>query len=111
MLEASFPSFLLAPSGVTWTPIRELVERLQSIKAETFLITDRSNKEAAKLPGMEKRVVTIPAAISARSVVPEDLYTPIPYIIPGQLFAASLADVKGLDPDQPRTLSKVTRTM
>jgi fructoselysine-6-P-deglycase FrlB-like protein len=27
------------------------------------------------------------------------------------LFAACLADQKGLNPDQPRTISKVTRTM
>jgi glucosamine--fructose-6-phosphate aminotransferase (isomerizing) len=37
--------------------------------------------------------------------------TPIPYIIPGQLFAALLAEAKGLDPDAPRSLSKVTRTL
>ena len=40
-----------------------------------------------------------------------DLYTPIPYIIPAQLFAAHLAIIKGFDPDRPRTLTKVTRTM
>jgi len=39
------------------------------------------------------------------------LYTPIPYIVPAQLFAAHLAEQKGLDPDQPRTLSKVTKTL
>ena len=38
-------------------------------------------------------------------------YTPIPYIIPAQLFAASLSADKGLDPDHPRSLSKVTRTL
>jgi glucosamine--fructose-6-phosphate aminotransferase (isomerizing) len=37
--------------------------------------------------------------------------TPIPYIVPAQLFAASLATRKGLDPDRPRTLSKVTLTI
>ena len=40
-----------------------------------------------------------------------ELYTPIPYIIPAQIFAASLAAWKGIDPDRPRTLSKVTRTL
>jgi glucosamine--fructose-6-phosphate aminotransferase (isomerizing) len=42
---------------------------------------------------------------------PEDLLTPIPYIIPAQLFAAFLAEQKGFNPDQPRTLSKVTKTI
>jgi len=111
MLDASFPAFVLAPSGVTWQPIRELIERLTSIKADTLVFTDKSNKDAQTVPGLEKRVVSIPLALSRKSALPEEIYTPIPYIIPGQLFAASLADVKGLNPDQPRTLSKVTRTL
>jgi glucosamine--fructose-6-phosphate aminotransferase (isomerizing) len=39
------------------------------------------------------------------------LYTPIPYIVPAQLFAGHLAALKGLNPDLPRTLHKITRTM
>jgi len=35
----------------------------------------------------------------------------VPYIIPGQLFAAHLTEVKGLDPDRPRRLPKITRTI
>ena len=111
MLEASFPAFVLAPGGVTWTSMRELIERLQTLKAEVLVITDRGNKEPRNLAGLERKVVTIPATISRTSALPEDLFTPIPYVIPGQLFAASLADVKGLDADKPRTLSKVTRTL
>jgi glucosamine--fructose-6-phosphate aminotransferase (isomerizing) len=42
---------------------------------------------------------------------PPDLYTPIPYIVPAQLFAAQPADCKGLNPDRPRALQKVTQTM
>ena len=110
MLEASFPAFLFCPPGVTWKPMCELIEKLQSIKAETLLITDRSNKFATGRNGMQG-AMTIPAALGRKSTLPEDLYTPIPYIIPAQLFAASLAEVKGLDPDRPRTLSKVTRTL
>jgi glucosamine--fructose-6-phosphate aminotransferase (isomerizing) len=37
--------------------------------------------------------------------------TPIPYIVPAQLFAACLAAQKGLNPDHPRTLHKVTLTL
>jgi glucosamine--fructose-6-phosphate aminotransferase (isomerizing) len=50
------------------------------------------------------RAVEIPRKI-------EDFISPIPYIIPGQLFAAMLAEVKGLNPDKPRLLKKVTRTL
>jgi glucosamine--fructose-6-phosphate aminotransferase (isomerizing) len=53
----------------------------------------------------------VPARLAQSSPLPEDLYTPIPYIIPAQLLAAWLAAEKGLDPDRPRTLTKVTQTL
>ena len=111
MLETGFPAFVFGPSGVTWTPIRELLVKLTSIGAETLVLTDESNAEASAVPGFEKSVVTIPARLAFSGPLPEEVFTPIPYIIPAQLFAASLAKVKRLNPDQPRTLSKVTQTM
>jgi glucosamine--fructose-6-phosphate aminotransferase (isomerizing) len=112
MLEASFPAFLFCPSGVTWKPMSEMLTKLQSIQAETLLITDRGNKAVAALKAPANTHLTIPANLTTRRAhLPEDVYTPIPYIIPAQLLAASLAEVKGLDPDKPRTLSKVTLTL
>jgi glutamine---fructose-6-phosphate transaminase (isomerizing) len=111
MLEASFPAFLFCPSGVTWKPMCELLEKLKVIRAETLLITDRSNKEIRTVEGLTQEPLTIPTALASKTLIPEELYTPIPYIIPAQLFAASLAEVKHLDPDRPRTLSKVTQTL
>jgi glucosamine--fructose-6-phosphate aminotransferase (isomerizing) len=108
MVEHSFPSFLFAPSGVTWTGIKQMLEKLHTLKAETLVITDRGNREVASLT---ERVITVPAKLTRRGKLPEDVYTPVPYVIPAQLFAACLAAEKGLDPDQPRTLSKVTRTL
>jgi glucosamine--fructose-6-phosphate aminotransferase (isomerizing) len=101
MVEASFPAFLFAPGGVTWPGLREMIEKLIELQAETLLITDAGNREALAFNG---RTVVLPVAIP-------ELYTPIPYIIPAQLFAAQLAAAKGLDPDRPRTLSKITRTL
>jgi glucosamine--fructose-6-phosphate aminotransferase (isomerizing) len=100
MVGNSFPAFLFAPSGVTWTSIREMRDKLKSLDAEALVITDKSNEAAAK----EKQALVLPFAV-------EELYSPIPYIIPAQLFAACLAAEKGLNPDQPRTLQKVTRTL
>ncbi|MCC7496782.1 MAG: SIS domain-containing protein [Bryobacterales bacterium] len=108
MVEQSFPLFLFAPGGVTWPSISEMLDRLAALKAETMVITDQGNTGAV---GKATRSVVIPRLISSAETVPEDLYTPIPYIIPAQLFAACLAEEKGLDPDRPRTLSKVTRTL
>jgi len=83
-----------------------VLERLDELKADTLVITDRSNREAASRP----RAIELPAPPGTRNRIP-DLYTPIPYIIPAQLFAARLAEIKGFDPDRPRTLTKITRTM
>lgn len=110
MVGRSFPAFLFAPSGVTWPGMRSLMQRLRQIQAEMLVVTDRSNREAPR------EALTVPARLGAgsrksASGLPEDLFTPIPYIIPAQLFAALLARVKGLDPDQPRGLSKVTQTL
>jgi glucosamine--fructose-6-phosphate aminotransferase (isomerizing) len=105
MVERSFPAFVFGPRGVTWTSICELLGKLQSIGADALLITDKSNKAATG------RVLTIPTAVTYKGGLPEDVGTPIPYVIPAQLLAASLAEVKGLNPDQPRTLNKVTRTL
>jgi glucosamine--fructose-6-phosphate aminotransferase (isomerizing) len=38
----------------------------------------------------------------------EPLLAPLLSVVPGQLFAAAVARAKGLDPDRPRGLSKVT---
>ncbi len=111
MLEESFPAFLFCPPGVTWQPMCELIGKLRAIQAETIVITDRSNKGPAALKGIEHEPLTIPAALAKKGPLPEELFTPIPYVIPAQLFAASLAEVKHLDPDRPRTLNKVTLTM
>ena len=100
MVERDFPAFLFAPAGVTWPGMREMMAKLSELKAETLIITDVSNVEAAR----DRRAVIVPVAL-------EELFTPIPYIIPAQLFAASLAEEKGFNPDQPRALSKVTRTL
>ncbi len=111
MLEASFPAFLFCPPGVTWKATSELLAKLESIKVETLTITDKSNRHATSLKAIQKGRLVIDAELSHRGSLPEDVYTPIPYIIPAQLFAAHLAEVKGLNPDQPRTLSKVTKTI
>jgi glucosamine--fructose-6-phosphate aminotransferase (isomerizing) len=112
MLGKSFPAFLFCPAGVTWRSTQELLEKLRSLKAELFLITDRSNADATKNAGSTTtQNLVIPAQITGKNALPDDLFTPIPYIIPAQLFAASLAEVKRLDPDRPRTLSKVTQTI
>ena len=112
MLEISFPAFLFCPEGVTWKSMCEMLDKLATIGAETLFITDLSNKQAAQRNAVNVQPpLTIPVVIAAGRSLPDDIYTPIPYIVPAQLFAASLAEVKRLDADRPRTLNKVTQTL
>jgi glucosamine--fructose-6-phosphate aminotransferase (isomerizing) len=99
MVERHFPVILFAPPGAMFPGVKELLERLRELRADTLVIT--ANQEAAR---------ACSRSILMSSDVDEFL-APIPYIIPGQLFAALLAEAKGLDPDAPRSLSKVTRTL
>jgi glucosamine--fructose-6-phosphate aminotransferase (isomerizing) len=99
MVERHFPVILFAPPGVMLAGVKDLIRRLQELHADTLAIT--SDLEAASLC---RRAVIMPREI-------DEFLAPIPYIIPGQLFAALLAEAKGLDPDAPRSLSKVTRTL
>jgi glutamine---fructose-6-phosphate transaminase (isomerizing) len=106
MVEHAFPVFVFAPPGATWPSISNVLDQLERLKADTLVITDRRNRPARGCA----RVIELPPQPGPRNRIP-DLYTPIPYIVPAQLFAAHLARVKGFDPDRPRSLNKVTRTM
>ena len=99
MVERHFPVILFAPPGVMLQGVKDLIGRLRELRADSLVIT--SDLEAA---ANCTRAVIMPKEI-------DEFVAPIPYIIPGQLFAALLAEAKGLDPDQPRSLSKVTRTL
>src|SRR5881296_3620738 len=99
MIERHFPVILFAPPGVMLAGTKDLIRRLQELRADTLAITGDIDTAA-----MCSRSIIMPREI-------DEFLAPIPYIIPAQLFAALLAEAKGLDPDKPRSLSKVTRTL
>jgi glutamine---fructose-6-phosphate transaminase (isomerizing) len=110
LVERAFPVFVFAPAGVTWPSMSRVLDRLQELKAETLVITDPMNTGAHEKAA---RLIQIPKAPGpgVQNAFTQDLYSPIPYIVPAQLFAGHLAALKGLNPDLPRTLNKITRTM
>lgn len=99
MIERHFPVMLFAPPGVMLAGTKDLISRLRELSADTLVIT--GDLDAASNC---TRSIIMPREI-------DEFLAPIPYIIPAQLFAALLAEAKGLDPDKPRSLSKVTRTL
>ena len=99
MIESGFPAFLFAPPGKTFAGMKDLLNKLNRLGAETIVIS--SEASALKLA---TRALKIPDRV-------DEMLSPIPYIIPAQLFAALLANAKGLSPDSPRSLAKVTKTV
>jgi len=92
------PVILIMPSGRAFGDVLELARDLHSYGAELLVISD--SKDAK---GLANVYCPLPEG------VPEWL-SPIVSILPGQLLSLHLAQVKGLDPDSPRGLTKVTRT-
>jgi glutamine---fructose-6-phosphate transaminase (isomerizing) len=99
MIEGGFPVMAVAPNGMVFDTMLEMLGKLRHEQsAELVVISDE--KRALSLA---QSPIPLPAGI------PEWL-TPLVSIVPGQLFAGHLTRAKGLDPEQPRTLGKVTET-
>ncbi len=99
MVERHFPVILFAPPGIMLPGVKDLIDRLAELRADTLAIT--ADLDVASTCS---RAIIMPREI-------DEFVAPIPYIIPAQLFAALLAESKGLNPDAPRSLSKLTRTL
>jgi glucosamine--fructose-6-phosphate aminotransferase (isomerizing) len=98
MVERDFPALVVAPSGATLANVRTLAHELRGAGAELLVISDDSN--ALQLAQTR---------LSLPQGVPEWL-SPLTAVVAGQLFALHLTQAKGLEPDHPRGLQKVTRT-
>jgi glucosamine--fructose-6-phosphate aminotransferase (isomerizing) len=112
LVERGLPVILFAAPGQSVEDALELLRWLREHDADCLVITeDERLLELAttgfrlELPRLVGEKVTSVGPTSA-----SELLAPIPYILPGQLLAHYLALHKGLDPDQPRSISKVTRT-
>ena len=99
LVEAGFPMLVVAPRGAAFDDLATAVDRVGDELAARLLII--SDDEAMR--GRGTWSVPLPASL------PEWLM-PIVSIVPGQLHAMHLTMAKGRDPEQPRSIRKVTRT-
>ncbi|MGI8641647.1 MAG: SIS domain-containing protein, partial [Pyrinomonadaceae bacterium] len=99
IVERRFPVILFAPKGVSNKSNIDLLGQLKELHADSFSITNDR-----KIASLSSRSLQMPEKI-------DEFLSPIPFIIPAQLFAALLAEAKGINPDAPRSLSKVTKTI
>ncbi len=107
MVDEGFPVFVFTPSGPTSQETGKLLARLAARRVDTIGIGSSPVLDA--FPCSHR--IELSGSAPRAGGFPADMLTPIRSIVPAQLFAAYLASSKGLDPDHPRMLTKVTRTM
>lgn len=90
---------LCMPSGATFDDMLDLAGELQQRGAELLVIS-----ESQRALSLGKTRLHLPNPVA-------EWLSPIPMILPGQLMALYLTLAKGLDPDRPYGLHKVTRTL
>jgi len=99
LIEHDFPVFLIAPRGRTFPHLVDVAARLRARGAETAILSsERSILRLARI------AIDVPAQAA-------DAVAPPVYGVAAQLLAYYLARTKGINPDRPRGLRKVTRTL
>ena len=96
---AGFPTFVCVPKGKMAKPLTTLCRELRGKALETIIVSPLP--ETLKLA---TRSIRIPVDV-------DEMLSPLVNIIPFQFFACHLSAARGLDPDKPRFLRKVTRTL
>jgi glucosamine--fructose-6-phosphate aminotransferase (isomerizing) len=99
LVEPGYPVLAIAPSGVGGTDMAALVVRLRrEHDVDTIVVSDDPATRALGRDSLE-----LPAGL------PEWLM-PVVSIVPGQLLVLHLTLARGLDPERPRSITKVTET-
>jgi glucosamine--fructose-6-phosphate aminotransferase (isomerizing) len=97
MVEAGLPVLAIATEGPLFADLSDLLTQVREVGAKVIAISDRRDCPADYL-------IPLPPGL------PEWL-TPIPAIVAAQIFTYQLTVARGADPDHPRMLKKVTRTV
>jgi glucosamine--fructose-6-phosphate aminotransferase (isomerizing) len=95
-IDPLFPVWAIASDDEALPAVTAAIERARAVGAPII-----ATGAAARALGDATYRLDTPAAPSA-------VYCPLLSVIPGQLFAWALARARGLDPDQPRYLDKIT---
>jgi glucosamine--fructose-6-phosphate aminotransferase (isomerizing) len=95
-LDGLFPVWAIASDDASLGALKEAAARVRAVGATLIA----SGTAAAELEGAAHVLAVPPPPVS--------LLTPLLSVVPGQLLAWALAQAKGLDPDRPVGLSKVT---
>ena len=97
-IQRRWPVFVVAPSGPAQPSVEEVLQPLRERGARVIALSDADSL----LRDAHTRLRLVPG-------VPEWL-SPLTAVIPGQLTAMRLAELRGLDVDNPAGLQKITLT-
>ncbi|HEY7849313.1 MAG TPA: SIS domain-containing protein [Ktedonobacterales bacterium] len=93
------PALLVMPAGRAFDDMLDLARELRRLGAELLVISDVAQ-------ALEMATTPLPLATPVA-----EWLSPLTATLPGQALALHLALAKGLDPDAPRAIHKVTRTL
>ncbi len=99
IVQDAFPVIVVAPRGQVYRDLVAIARQLKEKGADVLIISDAPDALA-----LSSTPLALPTPL------PEWL-SPLTAIIPAQLLAYHLTAAKGYDPDHPRGLTKVTRTL
>jgi glucosamine--fructose-6-phosphate aminotransferase (isomerizing) len=98
VVEPGFPVLLVGGGGAVEADLESIAKRLVDYGCRVVGLFDGPGSPAG-----------VDACMVHDSGLPEEL-TPLTLAVLGQLLAYRVALARGVDPDQPRALHKITRT-
>jgi glucosamine--fructose-6-phosphate aminotransferase (isomerizing) len=96
LVEPSLGALAVATQGPLFPELSELLAEIKNAGSQVVVISDAEDCPAT-------HVIAIPAI--------GEWLSPIPAIVAAQLFTYHLTVARGENPDRPRALRKVTRTV
>jgi glutamine---fructose-6-phosphate transaminase (isomerizing) len=101
ILEKGYPVIAFANKGVTLFSVLDVILQAKARGAEVVVIGNAPEALAS---------ADVAFTVNVKQTVPE-VISPLPAIVAGQFFSETLSVLKGIDPDKPRGLHKVTVTL
>lgn len=98
MVDQEIPVIVLAPKGPSLQDVEAMIAKLQTVQAELLIVSNQCE------------ILRQGACSFAIPETENDAISPFFNVCVAQIFSCQLALIKGLNPDRPRGLNKVTIT-
>jgi glucosamine--fructose-6-phosphate aminotransferase (isomerizing) len=99
VIQGGYPVLIVAPRGRVADDLLAVAQQLKARGADLVVISDVADALA-----LSRAPLALPVSLA-------EWLSPLVAVVPGQLLAYHLTVAKGYDPDHPRGLTKVTRTL